>query len=131
MTAAFILSGLTDRTPISHLLFAYATFGLGLGMVNPTITNSAVAGMPLSQAGVAAAIASTGRQVEAALGVAVAGTVLHASHATARGFAQATHPIWNLMTICGLLVLLLGWISGTTWARNNALSTTSLLMESQ
>ena len=45
-------------------------------MVNPAITNNAVAGMPLAQAGVAAAIASTCAQVGAALGVAIAGTVV-------------------------------------------------------
>jgi anti-sigma factor RsiW len=43
-------------------MLSYLSFGLALGMVNPAITNNAVAGMPLSQAGVAAAIASTGRQ---------------------------------------------------------------------
>ena len=54
-------------------------------MVNPAITNNAVAGMPLAQAGVAAAIASTSRQVGAALGVAVAGTVVAASRAASGG----------------------------------------------
>jgi hypothetical protein len=98
------------------LLLAYALFGLALGMVNPAITNNAVAGMPLSQAGVAAAIASTGRQVGAALGVAVAGTVVAASHAKGLDFTQATHPIWWIMTGCGALVLLLGWASNTSWA---------------
>jgi MFS family permease len=86
-------------------MLAYALFGLGLGMVNPAITNSAVAGMPLSRAGVAAAITSTGPQVGAALGVAVAGTVA-ATHATKTDFAQATHVIWWVMTGCGVIVLL-------------------------
>jgi MFS family permease len=98
-------------------MLAYALFGLGLGMVNPAITNSAVAGMPLSQAGVAAAIASTGRQVGAALGVAVAGTVVAESHAKGTDFTQATHPIWWIMTGCGAIVLLLGWLSNMVWAR--------------
>ena len=35
---------------------AYVVFGLGFGTVNPPITNTAVAGMPASQAGVAAAV---------------------------------------------------------------------------
>jgi MFS family permease len=119
--AAFLLSTLmltrlSTGTPVPLLLLAYALFGLGLGMVNPAITNNAVAGMPLSQAGVAAAIASTGRQVGAALGVAVAGTVVAASHAKGLDFTQATHPIWWIMTGCGALVLLLGWASNTSWA---------------
>ena len=42
-------------------------------MVNSAITNTAIVGVPSSQAGVAAAIASTSRQVGTALGVAAPG----------------------------------------------------------
>ena len=42
---------------------------VGFGMMNAPITNTAVSGMPTSQAGVAAAVASTSRQVGSALGV--------------------------------------------------------------
>ena len=117
LLSTLLLTRLSMDTPIGLLLLAYGLFGVGLGMVNPAITNSAVAGMPLSQAGVAAAIASTGRQVGAALGVAVAGTVVAASRAHGTDFTQATHPIWWVMTGCGGLVLLLGWASNTAWAR--------------
>jgi hypothetical protein len=109
------------------LTVAYALFGAGLGMVNPAITNSAVAGMPLSQAGVAAAIASTGRQVGAALGVAVAGSVVAASRASGSDFTQATHPIWWVMTGCGLIVLVAGWASNTAWSRASVGQVASLL----
>jgi MFS family permease len=119
LLSTWMLTRLSTGTPIALLLLAYALFGLGLGMVNPAITNNAVAGMPLSQAGVAAAIASTGRQVGAALGVAVAGTVVAASHAKGLDFTQATHPIWWIMTGCGALVLLLGWASNTPWAHSS------------
>jgi EmrB/QacA subfamily drug resistance transporter len=117
LLSTLMLTRLSIGTPVVLLLLAYALFGLALGMVNPAITNNAVAGMPLSQAGVAAAIASTGRQVGAALGVAVAGTVVAGSRARGSDFAQATHPIWWIMTGCGALVLLLGWVSNTTWAQ--------------
>jgi EmrB/QacA subfamily drug resistance transporter len=117
LLSTLMLTRLSTGTPLALLLLAYALFGLALGMVNPAITNSAVAGMPLSQAGVAAAIASTGRQVGAALGVAVAGTVVAASHAKGLDFTQATHPIWWIMTGCGAVVLLLGWASNTSWAQ--------------
>jgi EmrB/QacA subfamily drug resistance transporter len=117
--STLMLTRLSIDTPLALLLLAYALFGLGLGLVNPAITNNAVAGMPLSQAGVAAAIASTGRQVGAALGVAVAGTVVAASHAKGLDFTQATHPIWWIMTGCGVLVLLLGWASNTRWAHTS------------
>jgi EmrB/QacA subfamily drug resistance transporter len=79
LLSTLILTRLTIGTPLALLLVAYSLFGLALGMINPAITNNAVAGMPLAQAGVAAAIASTGRQVGAALGVAVAGTVVATS----------------------------------------------------
>jgi hypothetical protein len=61
LVSPLMLTGLTQQTSPGWLLAAYVLFGVGLGMVNPAITDSAVAGMPLSQAGVAAAIASTGR----------------------------------------------------------------------
>jgi EmrB/QacA subfamily drug resistance transporter len=114
------MTQLNPATPLALLLVIYALFGLGLGMVNPAITNNAVAGMPLAQAGVAAAIASTGRQVGAALGVAIAGTVVSASRAKGSSFTLATHPIWWIMTGCGAIVLFLGWASTTAWARKSA-----------
>lgn len=122
-----LLTGLSSTTPLPLLLLSYACFGLGLGMVNPAITNSAVAGMPLSQAGVAAAIASTSRQVGAALGVAGAGSVVAAGRAAGIEFTRATHPIWWAMTACGGIVLLLGWLSNTSWARSSTGHVAALL----
>ncbi len=55
---------------------AYLLIGLGFGAVNPPITNTAVSGMPLSQAGVASAVAGTARQLGSVLGVAVLGSVV-------------------------------------------------------
>ena len=125
-----VLTGLSASTPMVLILLAYVLFGVGLGMVNPAITNNAVAGMPLSQAGVAAAIASTGRQVGAALGVAVAGTVVSPSHAKGSDFTQATHPIWWIMTGCGAIILLLGWASNTSWAHASTGRVAALLADS-
>jgi len=115
--STLILTQLSATTPIALLLFAYTLFGLGLGMVNPAISNSAVSGMPLSQAGVAASVASTSRQVGAALGVAVAGTVVSFSHAHHTDFAHATHPIWWMMVACGCVALIAGYVSNTAWAK--------------
>jgi len=121
------LTRLTSDTPLLLLLLAYTLFGIGLGMVNPAITNNAVAGMPLAQAGVAAAIASTSRQVGAALGVAVAGTVVTARHADHSDFTRATHPIWWIMAGCGAAVMLLGWLSNTAWSHSSVKRVASLL----
>ena len=124
--ATLILTGLSTTTPFALLLLAYALFGVGLGMINPAISNNAVAGMPLTQAGVAAAIASTSRQVGAALGVAIAGTVVSASRANGSDFTHATHAIWWLMTACGAAVLLVAYLSTTPWARHSTIKVVSL-----
>ena len=129
LLSTLLLTGLTNETPLALLLVAYALFGVGLGMVNPAITNNAVAGMPLAQAGVAAAIASTSRQVGAALGVAVAGTIVNPRRTGLSNFAQATHPIWWIMTACGVAVMVLGWASNTEWSRASVKRVASLLGE--
>ncbi|MFC0629234.1 MFS transporter [Kribbella deserti] len=106
--SGFLLSQATVETPTIILLVAYLDFGLGFGMLNAPITNAAVSGMPPSQAGVAAAIASTSRQVGAALGVAVVGSVL-TSNLTGpleTGFTTAARPAWLIITTCGLVVIL-------------------------
>src|SRR5262249_836081 len=61
----------------------------------PPITNPAVSGMPASMAGVAASLASAGRQTGTALGVAISGTIV--GSALAHGgvaFTGAAHSVW-------------------------------------
>ncbi len=97
-------------------------FGLGSGLVNPPITNTAISGMPPDQAGVAAAVASTSRQVGSTLGVAIAGAVAGGGVAGALGpgFAAATHPAWWLVAGAGLVVAMLGFLTTSEWARGTA-----------
>jgi hypothetical protein len=123
------VTGLGQQTPLGWLLAAYALFGVGLGMVNPAITDSTVAGMPPSQARLAASIASTSRQAGAALGAAVSGTVVAASHARGIDFIRATHTIWWVMMACGVAVLILGSASNTAWAQASAERVAQLLGE--
>ena len=130
LVSALLLTRLNVGTPLLMLMLSYGLFGMGIGMVNPAITNSAVAGMPLDQAGVAAAIASTGRQVGAALGVAIAGTIVAANRGSGPRFAQATHPIWWAIAACGSLIFLLGLLSNTAWARNSTSQVAELLKDS-
>ncbi|WP_371496777.1 MFS transporter [Kitasatospora sp. NBC_00374] len=116
-----LLTRLAVDSPASLLITAYALFGVGFGLVNAPITNAAVSGMPDAQAGVAAAVASTSRQVGQALGVAVLGTVVTAAAAsTSAGFTEATHAGWWIMAGLGLTVLVLGVISTTPWAARTA-----------
>ncbi|MFJ4780599.1 MFS transporter [Streptomyces sp. NPDC088762] len=114
----FAAFGAETSTPL--LFTAYVVFGLGFGMVNAPITNTAVSGMPRSQAGVAAAIASTSRQTGGTLGVAIVGSVLAAGLADGSDFARATGPAWWIITGCGLLVLVVGAASSGPWARSTA-----------
>jgi EmrB/QacA subfamily drug resistance transporter len=118
---AALLTGLGAHTSIASLIPAYVIFGIGFGTVNPPITNTAVLGMPPAQAGVAAAVASTSRQVGQTLGVAVVGAVAAAGAVSVGpGFVQASHAAWWIVTGCGLAVLVLGLASTTGWANASA-----------
>ena len=65
--------------PVHVAVHGLCVFGIGFGFVNAPITNAAVSGMPRAQAGVAAAIASTSRQIGQTLGVAVVGSLVSTS----------------------------------------------------
>jgi EmrB/QacA subfamily drug resistance transporter len=117
-----MLSFLGATTSITWLFASYVVFGIGFGFVNAPITNAAVSGMPRAQAGVAAAIASTSRQVGATLGVAVVGALLASSLAGAHNVevASATHAGWWVLAGCGVVVLVLGQVVTTDWAHRTA-----------
>jgi EmrB/QacA subfamily drug resistance transporter len=131
IVAAVMLTRLTPSTPVGYLLGAYFLAGIGTGLVNPPITYTAVSGMPPSQAGVAAAIASTSRQVGMTLGVAVIGAIAAGGIAGAigRGFATATHPAWWIIAGFGSAILVLGLLTTTRWANETAARTASRLQE--
>ncbi|MER6250559.1 MFS transporter [Streptomyces sp. NPDC001584] len=130
MAASGLLFALFEAETSNPLLFTgYMLFGLGFGMVNAPITNTAVSGMPRSQAGVAAAIASTSRQTGGTLGVAVIGSVLAAGLANGADFSAAAQPAWWIITVCGLLVLVVGAATSGTWARATAERTARTLEE--
>jgi EmrB/QacA subfamily drug resistance transporter len=123
-TGALLLTQLTAGTSLALLLAAYAIFGVGFGTVNPPITYTAVSGMPDSQAGVAAAVVSTSRQVGQTLGVAVTGSILGSAAGVGvgvgAGLPAASHPAWWLIAGCGTVVLGLGVATTGAWARGTA-----------
>src|SRR5499427_72002 len=124
--AALALGGgasawLGPAAPLPAVLAVYLLFGIALGAVNPPITNSAVSGMPRSMAGVAASLASAGRQTGTALGVAISGTIV--GPALARGgtaFTGAAHGVWWMVLGLGLGIVVLGLLSTGRWARGTA-----------
>ncbi|HXP22282.1 MAG TPA: MFS transporter [Streptosporangiaceae bacterium] len=120
--SALTLTRLTAGTPAGSLVVSYLLFGLGFGVVNAPITNTAMSGMPQAQAGVAAAVASTSRQVGQSVGVAVIGSAVVSVLAgpLRAGFAQASHVGWWLVAGCGLAVLVVGLITTGQWARRTA-----------
>jgi EmrB/QacA subfamily drug resistance transporter len=120
---------ITTHTASLYLLAANLVFGIGFGFVNPPITVTAVSGMPPAQAGVAAAIASTSRQIGNTLGVAIVGAAVGSSvvHAIGPSFATASHVGWWIVTALGAGVLVIGPLSTTRWALRTAQQTAERL----
>jgi len=106
-----MLTRLSDATSLPYLLASYVVFGIACGLVNAPISNTAVSGMPNSQAGVAASVASASRQTGSALGVAITGSIV--AGAPAAGLASASHAAWALLAACGLVVAALGFATTT------------------
>ncbi|CAM2942332.1 MFS transporter [Komagataeibacter xylinus] len=128
---ALLLTGLDPATPLGLLLASYGLCGCGFGLCNAPITNAAISGMPRAQAGVAAAIASTSRQVGALLGIALGGAM---SASSVRGgvvqwgaFPQATHAVWWSMAVGAGCIAALGLVSTGLRARRSAQAVAALL----
>ena len=128
--AGLLLTRVATDTSTAALIFTYLLFGLGFGMVNAPITNSTVSGMPRSQAGVAAGVASTSRQIGSSLGVAIIGSAtISALHGPLKqNLAQASHAGWWIMTGCGIAVLALALLVSGRWAHGTAQRTAARLM---
>jgi EmrB/QacA subfamily drug resistance transporter len=115
------------HTPIWLIAVAFFLNGAGMGLLNTPLSATAITGMPPAQAGIAAAISSTSRQVGFALGVAMVGVVLGAdsSRLTGAGLAQATHAGWLIMIAIGASISLIGALATTRWALATAVDTAS------
>ncbi|CAM5627019.1 hypothetical protein SALBM217S_00023 [Streptomyces griseoloalbus] len=124
MTVSGLLFALFEAdTSNATLVVGYVLFGVGFGLVNAPITNTAVSGMPTDQAGVASAVASTSRQLGQTLGVAVLGAVLAAgvgASSYADTFVTASRPGWWILAACGAVVLVLGALTTGPWARGDS-----------
>jgi EmrB/QacA subfamily drug resistance transporter len=129
--AAAMLTRIVPGTPTGYLLVAYFVFGLGIGFINPPITNTAVSGMPGAQAGVASAVASTSRVVGITLGVAVLGAITGGGSGTHIGpsFGSATHSGWDVIVGLGVAILALAFLTTGRWARETARRTADRFRE--
>ena len=122
-----MLTQLSDATSLPYLLLSYVLFGIACGLVNAPISNTAVSGMPNSQAGVAASVASASRQTGSVLGVAITGSIVAA--APAAGLASASHAAWAVLAVCGLAVAALGFASTTRRALGTARGVREMLAD--
>jgi MFS family permease len=124
-----LLAAQDAGSPLAALLAAYVVFGLGFGFVNAPITNAAVSGMPRAQAGVAAAIATTSRQLGQTLGVAVVGAIVSSRLAgsSPAALASASQPAWWTITACSAAVLAFGLLATTRRAAASARRTAAQL----
>ena len=124
--AALVMTTFTPTTSLLVVAGAYVLMGLGFGFVNAPITNTAVSGMPRSQAGVAAAVASTSRQAGSSLGVAVFGSIL----ASGGTFTHASHVCWWVAVGCAVLIGVLGIITTGRAAKESAARTAAIFAPS-
>jgi EmrB/QacA subfamily drug resistance transporter len=67
-------------TPYSQIAIGMCITSVGMGLTMSPATNSVMGSIPVSQAGVGSALNSTNRQIGAALGVAVLGTLLNSAY---------------------------------------------------
>jgi EmrB/QacA subfamily drug resistance transporter len=124
--AAVMMTTFTATTSLGVVAIAYVLMGVGFGLVNAPITNTAVSGMPRSQAGVAAAIASTSRQAGSSLGVAIFGSILASG-----AFSHASHVCWWVAAACAALIGVLGIITTGRAARASAARTAAIFAPSE
>ncbi|MFT4088045.1 MAG: MFS transporter [Gordonia sp. (in: high G+C Gram-positive bacteria)] len=104
--ASVLLALVTDQTPIALVAGAMAIFGIGFGLVNAPITNSAVSGMPVDRAGAAAAVATTSRQIGISIGVALCGMLSGAG-------------LWLTVAAASAFVVVFGIVSTGAAARRS------------
>jgi MFS family permease len=129
--SGLLLTRLAPGTSLPYLLGAYAVLGAGFALVSPPIANTAVAGMPPAQAGVASAVATTSRQVGLTLGVAIFGILVGDGagygNELGPGFAAASHRGWWIVAALGLSVAALGHLTTTRRAQETARRTATRL----
>ena len=120
--AGVALTRIGSGTPVPQLMITFAAFGVGFGLINAPITNSAVSGMPRDRAGAASAVASTSRQIGVSIGVALCGSLTTAGAAAGigAGFAESTHTIWWAVAVVGIVIAALGVLSASRWGQRTA-----------
>jgi predicted MFS family arabinose efflux permease len=72
-----VLALMAEDVALGWLLAAYLVVGIGYAVLSAPVSTVAVSSMPRDQAGVAAALASSGRNIGIVLGIAVLGAIVN------------------------------------------------------
>jgi EmrB/QacA subfamily drug resistance transporter len=107
-------------TSLLWIVLCYSIFGVALGAVNAPITYTTVSGMPGSHAGVAAAVATTSRQIGTTLGVAMVGSVLSSrltEGVATPAFTSAARPAVLAIGVLGVAIAVVGLATTGRWAQ--------------
>ena len=79
-SGCIVMSLLSASSPYLHVLAGIIILSSGMAMTFPTATTAIVGSLPLDKAGVASAVNDTTREVGAAVGIALLGTLLSAGY---------------------------------------------------
>ena len=117
---ALMFLDLRPSSSLPHVIATFVFFGVGASFTASPTTNAAASGMPNSQAGVAAGLASTARLMGNAIGVAVIGSVFNSGLGSASvqaGFTSAVRPGLWVIAGCGLVTIVLAIATNSASAR--------------
>jgi len=119
LVGLLVLSRIHAHQSYTLLAVGYAAMGVGMGMVNPPLTTTAVSALPPEQSGVAAGVTGTSRQVGAVFGVALLGSLLTSGGQASRyAFIQASHRGFVLAAGAAGIAAVIGWFTLTDQRRH-------------
>jgi EmrB/QacA subfamily drug resistance transporter len=113
---SFVLALLPTDGSVADVGWRFALVGIGAGLMNSPMSNTAVSSAAARHSGAASATHNTFRQIGGTLGVAALGTIVAAGHLAARGAASAfpiglSHAmtaVAAILALCALIVAVLG-----------------------
>lgn len=88
-----VMSRLSPESPYVHLLAGILLLSSGMALTFPTATTAIVSSLPLDKAGVASAVNDTTREVGAAVGIALLGTLLSTGYRSRLGDSLDALPV--------------------------------------